>query len=134
MKRSGKDLPSVVQAKKNVKVYAAQKVKLEGIEGLKFFAGDFITKILNMMEDEEVEREDIEMALLLEIFPSLAEIYRHLNQLDKEYSVQIFQMFYDVLQGPPNKPTMDEHCILPIVHDFFKDTIAGTKSEADYGF
>ncbi|KAF0701131.1 Aste57867_8354 [Aphanomyces stellatus] len=130
VKSSGLELASVFEAQQQKAKFEALKVKRDGLLGLERCAGEVVTEMLSIIEDED--SEEGEMRLVMEVFPSFADLFGQLKSNDFEYASQCHKHFVEYLHGPPNRPTVDESGLFEVVLDFMKQT-AGKSSSKGFG-
>ncbi|OQR95692.1 hypothetical protein THRCLA_07644 [Thraustotheca clavata] len=130
-KAAGLELQSVVTAKANKAQFEQQKIKRDGLLGLERCAGEVVTEMLQVIEDED--SEEGEMRLVMEIFPNFADLYSQLKMNDPEYAAQCHKHYLEYLQGPPNRPTVDESGLYQVVVEFMKQTAERPSHHRFYG-
>lgn len=157
-KRANLGLKSVWEAKKNKHEFDEQKVKRDGLLGAVYFlclvsalsawsltclycvgstglercAGEFVTKMLEVVESDDPEEG--EMMLIMSLFPSFSHIFEQIRKSDKEYAKQCMNHFTAYLLGPKNRPTEDESGLLPVILGFLDEVSKGAQSASAFGF
>ncbi|GLE01635.1 hypothetical protein PINS_up010469 [Pythium insidiosum] len=131
-KRAKLDERSVLEAKYNKHVFDEQKVKRDGLLGLERCAGEYVTKMLGVVEDEDAEEGEIELITVL--FPSFSSIFEQIRAADKEYAKQCMNHFKAFLRGPKNRPTTDHSGLLPVILSFLEDVSKGRQDASAFGF
>ncbi|KDO32873.1 hypothetical protein SPRG_02565 [Saprolegnia parasitica CBS 223.65] len=129
-KAAGLELGSVAAAKQDKAAFEQLKIKRDGLLGLERCAGEVVTEMLEVIEDDD--GEEGEMRLVMEIFPNFADLYSQLKMNDAAYAAQCHKHFVEYLQGPPNRPTIDESGLYHIVLDFMAQTAAGPSHHRPY--
>ncbi|OQR99084.1 hypothetical protein ACHHYP_07349 [Achlya hypogyna] len=120
---AGLELGSVVAAKQDKATFEQLKIKRDGLLGLERCAGEVVTEMLQVIEDDD--GEDGELRLVMEIFPNFADLYSQLKMNDPDYAAQCHKHYIEYLQGPPNRPTVDESGLYQVVLEFMAQTAAG---------
>ncbi|KAF1329851.1 hypothetical protein FI667_g5562, partial [Globisporangium splendens] len=126
------NLKSVWEAKSNKHKFEEQKVKRDGILGLERCAGEYVTKMLDVVESDD--SEEGEMMLIMSLFPSFSDIFEQIRASDKEYAKQCMDHFKAYLRGPKNRPTEDSSGLLPVILGFLDEVSKGGQSASAFGF
>uniref|UniRef100_K3WA07 Uncharacterized protein n=1 Tax=Globisporangium ultimum (strain ATCC 200006 / CBS 805.95 / DAOM BR144) TaxID=431595 RepID=K3WA07_GLOUD len=126
------NLKSVWEAKNNKHKFEEQKVKRDGILGLERCAGEYVTKMLDVVESDD--SEEGEMMLIMSLFPSFSDIFEQIRASDKEYAKHCMNHFKAYLQGPKNRPTEDNSGLLPVILGFLDEVSKGGQSASAFGF
>ncbi|CAK4184983.1 unnamed protein product [Aphanomyces euteiches] len=119
-KAAGFKCGSVLEAFQQKAKFDQMKIKRDGLLGLERCAGEVVTEMLHIIEDED--SEEGEMRLVMEVFPSFADLFGQLKSNDPEYASQCHKHYIEYLHGPPNRPTVDESGLFEVVLEFMKQT------------
>ncbi|RHY34105.1 hypothetical protein DYB32_001141 [Aphanomyces invadans] len=98
--------------------------------GLERCTGEVVTEMLHIIEDDDAEEG--EMRLVMDVFPSFADMFGQLKSNDPEYAAQCHKHYMEYLRGPPNRPTVDASGLFDVVLDFMKQ-VAAQRSSSRYG-
>ncbi|TMW60297.1 hypothetical protein Poli38472_000339 [Pythium oligandrum] len=131
-KRAKLDERSVLEAKHNKHLFDEQKVKRDGLLGLERCAGEFITQMLEVVENDDPEEG--EMQLIMTLFPSFSSIFEQIRSADKEYAKHSMNHFKAYLRGPKNRPTVDNSGLLSVILGFLDDVSNGRQAASAFGF
>ncbi|KAG7386159.1 hypothetical protein PHYPSEUDO_000591 [Phytophthora pseudosyringae] len=123
---------SVVDAKKNKHKFDEQKVKRDGILGLERCASEYVNRMLEIVESDDPEEG--EMLLIMSVFPSFSDIFEQIRRSDSEYAKHSMGHFIQYVQGPKNRPTVDESGLMPVILGFLEDVAEGKQGASAFGF
>ncbi|KAM3573596.1 hypothetical protein VYU27_004442 [Nannochloropsis oceanica] len=130
-REGGLDRRSVWRAKHyDGEKYTEMRFRRDALMGLERFAGELVTEMLQLVEEEE-DAEEGEMRLVLTLFPLLSDLYRQMEEGgreggdDGEWARQCLGHWQDFMRGPPNRRTRDRFGFLGIVLAFFADLQRG---------
>lgn len=112
------DKPSVLTAKNDTQFYNDARFHRDAIQGLERCAGEVIGDILNIVET--CDPDDAQMQLVMREFPSFLDYYRQLRDADPVYATECLRQWKLLIQGPPNRPYIDEYGLLHAVCHFLK--------------
>ena len=102
------------------------------MSGLERCAGEYVTNMLHVVEDDDPEEGQI--LLITSLFPSFSDVFDQIRKTDTEYAKQCMNHFQEYLRGPPNRPVVDKSGLLPIVLDFLDGVSSGTQGPSAFGF
>ncbi|ETW08604.1 hypothetical protein H310_01148 [Aphanomyces invadans] len=127
---AGFKFASVVAAQQQKGKFEQEKIKRDGLLGLERCTGEVVTEMLHIIEDDDAEEG--EMRLVMDVFPSFADMFGQLKSNDPEYAAQCHKHYMEYLRGPPNRPTVDASGLFDVVLDFMKQ-VAAQRSSSRYG-
>ncbi|RQM23605.1 hypothetical protein B5M09_003644 [Aphanomyces astaci] len=93
--------------------------------------GEVVTEMLHIIEDDD--GEEGEMRLVMDVFPSFADLFNQLKSNDREYASHCHKHYVEYLRGPPNRPTVDESGLFGVVLDFMKQMAGKAPTAQRYG-
>lgn len=99
--------------------------------GLERCAGEYVSKMLEVVEDDDPEEG--EMLLIMSIFPSFSDIFSQIRHQDKEYAKHCMNHFKAYVKGPKNRPSEDNSGLLTVILGFLNDVDKGQDASA-FGF
>jgi len=119
--QAGLDKESVYKAKYGLAFkYAQIQFDQNAAVGLERCCGELVGRIPDILTESET-RDEGQIILLTEIFPHLRHYFMQLEQLDSQYAHVSLKQFAVFIEGPPNRPYIDEHELLPLCFAFFDE-------------
>ncbi|ETV89356.1 hypothetical protein, variant [Aphanomyces astaci] len=128
---AGFKFASVVTAQQQRAVFEQERIKRDGLLGLERCMGEVVTEMLHIIEDDD--GEEGEMRLVMDVFPSFADLFNQLKSNDREYASHCHKHYVEYLRGPPNRPTVDESGLFGVVLDFMKQMAGKAPTAQRYG-
>lgn len=119
----GLNKPSVLAAKNNTNLYSQVKFKRDALLALERCAGESITDMLDLVENEDPEEAQAE--LLMKEFPTFTDYFRQMRDSDREYAAKCMAHWRLFIAGPPNRPNKDRAGLLQMVKHFLKNCEQG---------
>jgi len=117
-KKKGFQKESVVDAKMNVDKYSELKFRRDALLALERCAGEVITDMLDIVEN--YEPDEAQMQLVMREFPTFLDYFKQLRDADASYASTCNSHWRQFMQGPPNKPNVDEYGLIHVVCHFLK--------------
>jgi hypothetical protein len=113
---AGLSVASVLSAKKDIHAFSDLKFRRDALLGLERLAGEVITEMLRTIEN--YDPDEAQMRLLLRDFPSFADLFRQIQDVDQEYARNSMLHWKLFLQGPPNNLNVDDFGLIDITLQF----------------
>ena len=114
-KEGGLNLESVYDARRlQTKKYKDQAFVVDALSGLERCAGELVTEMLMIVENDTLSPESSQITLLTRVFPSFNDLMQQIRAADAEYAWQTASHFRELLRGPPNRPTKNRNGLLQV--------------------
>ena len=116
--------------KLHTKKYQDQTFVVDALAGLERCAGESVTEMLDLVENEKLSPDSAQLALLTRVFPPFNDMMQQLRAADAEYAWQTASHFRELLRGPPNKPTKNRAGLLQVCMQVVNKQINYAKNKA----